>query len=238
MNDRGLVEVPENAVRDEPIAFGLTGVQLGICGIAVLVAAALNLLPIWEPVRIALIVFVAGPIAVGAALPIQGEPAYRWLFRAVRYARAPRRWAAQLEGDKVVTMGTANAADKRLISGADYADGSPDEAPNGAPAWPVEDNTDTAPQRTSSPISEAATDESPGRRTPASRQVVMADGQLLRPHSLRPEDDGSEEPPPTWRRSAASGLRSPTCCPGYGSRPSLPSPVASARRRSRSRRRP
>ena len=52
MNERGLVEVPENAVRDEPIAFGLTGIQLGICGVAVLVAAALNLLPLWEPIRI------------------------------------------------------------------------------------------------------------------------------------------------------------------------------------------
>lgn len=67
MNERrGSVEVPENAVRDEPIAFGLTGVQLGICGIAVLVAAALNLLPIWEPIRIVLIVVGAGPIALAA----------------------------------------------------------------------------------------------------------------------------------------------------------------------------
>ena len=41
MNDRGLVEVPENAVRDEPIAFGLTGVQLGICGVAAAVANAI-----------------------------------------------------------------------------------------------------------------------------------------------------------------------------------------------------
>ncbi len=31
MNERGLVDVPENALRDEPIAFGLTAVQLGIC---------------------------------------------------------------------------------------------------------------------------------------------------------------------------------------------------------------
>ena len=61
MNERGLVEVPENAVRDEPIAFGLTGIQLGICGVAVLVAAALNLLPVWEPIRIGLIVVAPGP---------------------------------------------------------------------------------------------------------------------------------------------------------------------------------
>ncbi|MCI0582503.1 MAG: PrgI family protein [Chloroflexi bacterium] len=96
MNERGLVEVPENAVRDEPIAFGLTGVQLGICGVTVVVAAALNLLPIWEPLRIVLIVLGAGPIAITAALPIQGEPAYRWLIRAVRYLRSRRLWQAQL----------------------------------------------------------------------------------------------------------------------------------------------
>jgi len=195
MNERGLVEVPENAVRDEPIAFGLTGVQLGICGVAVLVAAALNLLPIWEPLRIALIVFVAGPIAIGAALPIQGEPAYRWLARAVRYLRAPRTWAARLDREDVVTERTANASDKRLISSAEYADGSPDEALGGRSAWLVGDNTGTASQRDSSSDSETATDESPGRRTPASKQVVMADGQLLRPHSLRQEDGDSGDPP-------------------------------------------
>jgi hypothetical protein len=77
MNERGLVEVPENAVRDEPIAFGLTGVQLGICALAVLVAAIINLLPIWEPIRLVLIVLGAGPVLVAAALPIRGEPAYR-----------------------------------------------------------------------------------------------------------------------------------------------------------------
>jgi Mrp family chromosome partitioning ATPase len=195
MNERGLVEVPENAVRDEPIAFGLTGVQLGICGLAVLIAAALNLLPIWEPIRIILIVLGAGPVAIAAALPIQGEPAYRWLIRAVRYFRSPRIWAAQLDGQEVVTTGTATARDKPLVSDAEYAGGSPDDASNSAPAWLVGDNTGTAPQRASSPISEAAADESPGRRTPAREQVVMADGQLLRPHSLRPEEDGSEEPP-------------------------------------------
>lgn len=96
MNDRGLVEVPENAVRDEPIAFGLTGVQLGICGAAVVIGALLNLLPIWEPIRLLLIVLGAGPIAMGAALPVRGEPAYRWLVRWVRYRRTARCWNATL----------------------------------------------------------------------------------------------------------------------------------------------
>lgn len=101
MNERGLVEVPENAVRDEPIAFGLTGVQLGICAVAVIVAAVLNLLPVWEPIRLVLIVVGAGPIAVAAALPVRGEPAYRWVARAVRHLRGPRVWeAALLSPDK------------------------------------------------------------------------------------------------------------------------------------------
>lgn len=96
MNERGLIEVPENAVRDEPIAFGLTGVQLGICAVAVAVAAVINLLPIWEPIRLVLIVLGAGPIAIASALPVRGEPAYRWLVRWVRYRRGSRCWNATL----------------------------------------------------------------------------------------------------------------------------------------------
>ena len=45
VNDRGRVEVPENAVRTEPIAFGLSAVQLLLCGAGVLLAAGLNALP-------------------------------------------------------------------------------------------------------------------------------------------------------------------------------------------------
>jgi Mrp family chromosome partitioning ATPase len=102
MNERGIVEVPENAIRDEPIAFGLTGVQLGICAMAVIVAAVLNLLPVWEPIRLVLVVVGAGPIAVAAALPVRGEPAYRWVVRAVRHVRGPRIWnAVLLQSDKV-----------------------------------------------------------------------------------------------------------------------------------------
>ncbi len=98
MNERGLVEVPENAIRDEPIAFGLTAVQLGICAVAVIVAAVLNLVPIWEPIRLVLALLGAGPIAIAAALPVRGEPAYRWIVRAVRHRRGPRCWNATLVG--------------------------------------------------------------------------------------------------------------------------------------------
>ncbi len=96
MNDRGLVDVPENAIRDEPIAFGLTGIQLGICGCGVLLAAVVNLLPVWEVLRVLLVLLLAGPVFVAAALPVRGEPAYRWLVRAVRYRRGRRVWAASL----------------------------------------------------------------------------------------------------------------------------------------------
>ena len=96
MNERGLVEVPENAVRDEPIAFGLTAVQLGICAVAVVVAAVFNLLPIWEPIRLVLVLIGAGPIALAAALPVRGDPAYRWIVRAVRHRHGRRVWRAVL----------------------------------------------------------------------------------------------------------------------------------------------
>jgi Mrp family chromosome partitioning ATPase len=188
MNERGLVEVPENAVRDEPIAFGLTGVQLGICGIAVLVGAALNLLPIWELARFVLIALVAGPIAVSAALPIQGEPAYRWLIRAVRFLRGRKTWRAELIGQEVVTQST----DKRPVSGHGQTVGTMSTDGDGGPALQVGDNTGTQPQRASSPGGKASADEA---SVPAAgEQVVMGAGELLRPHVLRPEDDGSDEP--------------------------------------------
>lgn len=135
MNDRGLVEVPENAIRDEPIAFGLTGVQLAICGCGVLIAAVVNLLPVWEIVRVLLVVLTAGPVLVAAALPVRGEPVYRWLVRAVRYRRSRRVWAASLlDADKPeVSDGRQNAPEPA-------SDG---EAP-AEPAWQGSENTETA----------------------------------------------------------------------------------------------
>ena len=115
MNERGLVEVPENAVRDEPIAFGLTAVQLGICALAVVVAAILNVLPIWEPIRLVLVVLGAGPIALAAALPVRGEPAYRWIVRGVRYRRDSRCWNATLESpDKSQLSGLDDTAEAEV----------------------------------------------------------------------------------------------------------------------------
>ncbi len=96
MNERGLVDVPENAIRDDPIAFGLTAPQLGILGGAVVVGAVLNLLPLPEPIRLILALLGAGPIIVAAILPVRGEPAYRWLIRALRHVRGRRCWQATL----------------------------------------------------------------------------------------------------------------------------------------------
>ena len=55
MTERGLVEVPENAVRDEPLAFGLTASQLLLCGAAVGIGALLNLVPLWLPAKLVLV---------------------------------------------------------------------------------------------------------------------------------------------------------------------------------------
>jgi MinD-like ATPase involved in chromosome partitioning or flagellar assembly len=115
VNERGLVEVPENAVRDEPIAFGLTAIQLGICAVAVVVAAVFNLLPIWEPIRLVLVLIGAGPIALAAALPVRGDPAYRWIVRAVRHRRGPRCWNATPVGlDKPQLSGLDDTAETEV----------------------------------------------------------------------------------------------------------------------------
>ena len=88
----GLVEVPENAMRDDPLAFGLTAPQLGLAGAATAVAFILNLLPIWLPLRLTLAVLGAAPIFGVAVISIRGEPGYRWLMRFARFARSERRW--------------------------------------------------------------------------------------------------------------------------------------------------
>ncbi len=96
MNDRGRVEVPENGMRTEPVALGLSAVQLLLCGAAVLAAAALNAADLWLPAKLALMGAVAGPVVLIAILPVGGEPAYRWVARAARYARGPKVWHAAI----------------------------------------------------------------------------------------------------------------------------------------------
>src|SRR5450759_3419574 len=86
------VEVPENAIRDDRIAFGLTAPQLGLAGAAAAVAFVLNLLPIWLPLRLGLAILLGAPVFGVAVISIRGEPGYRWLLRFVRFARSERRW--------------------------------------------------------------------------------------------------------------------------------------------------
>jgi hypothetical protein len=104
-----LVDVPENAVREEPLAFGLTVAQLLVCGGAVAVGALLDLLPLWLPLRALLVLVLAGPVLLAAILPVRGEPAYRWALRALRYWRST----------KVLELGGAEGWHKREISGVE-----------------------------------------------------------------------------------------------------------------------
>jgi CO dehydrogenase nickel-insertion accessory protein CooC1 len=129
----GLVEVPENALVEERIAFGLTAPQLAIATGALLFAVAFNLLPLWAPAKVLLIVVVAGPVALAAVLPIRGEPAYRWLLRALHHWRAPKVWHAAVQ-----------APSKPAVSG-DVEDGVGDTDSEGVA--PVRGSTTSERQR-------------------------------------------------------------------------------------------
>lgn len=125
MNDRDdLVEIPEYALGEERIAFGLTAPQLAILVAAGLLVAALNLLPLWAPLKVILILALAGPPTLAAVLSISGEPAYRWLLRAVRYWRSPKLWRPA-----VITLQPERIASKPPVSGGvEDGDDSPIDA--------------------------------------------------------------------------------------------------------------
>jgi Mrp family chromosome partitioning ATPase len=190
VNERGLVEVPENAIRDEPIAFGLTGVQLGICAAGVLVAAVVNLLPVWEVLRVVLLLLLAGPVFVAAALPVRGEPAYRWLVRALRYRRGHRVWAA------VVRVPSKSQLSGERDNAESHA--TPDEAPAGL-AWQGSENVETA----ASPVSPAEAAE-PGpaavepmsmRHGPVRLAVVQPELDDADASSAAGQGEAAERPP-------------------------------------------
>jgi Mrp family chromosome partitioning ATPase len=190
VNGRGRVEVPENAVRSEPIAFGLSAVQLLVCGAGVAIGALINLLPLWVPAKVALLAVVVGPVVLAAVLPIGGEPAYRWLVRAARYARGERVWQARLEGVEARTS-AGEAADKPEVSGGEH-DAAPDAAEDTIRR--VGDNAPTTAQGGSPARGEAAPDAAPPPPARDGGQKPMSEPRLLRPHAVRLELDNSDGP--------------------------------------------
>jgi MinD-like ATPase involved in chromosome partitioning or flagellar assembly len=191
VNEHGLVAVPENAIREELIAFGLTAPQLGLLGGAVVVGAVLNLLPLPVPIRLLLALLGAGPIVVAAILPVRGEPAYRWLVRAVRHVRGPRVWQA-----------TLGVPDKSQVSGPADARGSQDGAvmrqatqpsvlPGGSFEADDERGHSSRPGQGPGTDDESAASEAPRVLEPAPMQIGAARLKLL-----RPSDAGSGDPGP------------------------------------------
>lgn len=213
MNERGLVEVPENAVRDESLAFGLTATQLGICGAGVGLGALLNLLPLWLPLKVVLIAVAVAPVVLAAILPIRGEPAYRWILRAIRFRRGRRTWRASLE----------RAPDKSQISGL-RQDATPasNPAPPGSASgprggdWQAGDTLGTAQDPTWDQATETS-QPGPARDAPGSQEPrAMGDGALRLRIVSNEEDPGSPGGPaldgePAERPSAVphvlAGLR-------------------------------
>ncbi len=188
MNDRGLVDIPENAVRSESLAFGLSAPQLGILGAAVGFGAVANLLPLWTPLKVVLILVGAAPMILAAILPIRGEPAYRWLIWAVRFGRGRRSWHAVLE-----------APDKSQLS--DAADTAGDRVEEAVQrrnvirwrTWPAHHNAEPAPVVASDPGTEpivpVATRGAPGEFMPMGEQAT-------RLRIVGPEEDGHRDPDP------------------------------------------
>ena len=89
-----LVDVPENAVREEPLAFGLTAPQLLVCGIAVGDRGrSSSSCRCGSRIQIVLIVLLAGPGAAGRD-PADPRRARVPLAHPLRSAtvRGPRTW--------------------------------------------------------------------------------------------------------------------------------------------------
>lgn len=185
MTEHGLVEVPENAIRDEPVAFGLTGLQLAICGAGVLVAAVVNLVPVWEVLRVVLVVGLAGPVFVAAALPVRGEPAYRWLLRAIRYRRGRRTWSAALTLAAPPEPGGEDEDPRSVASPA------PDRGSVGLPAAPAGGEDAGEPGRRS--VASGAR-EAPVEHEPVRLRVVQPDLDDATPSSAARLEDAVSRP--------------------------------------------
>jgi hypothetical protein len=182
-----LVDVPENAVREEPLAFGLTAPQLLICGAAVGIGALTQLLPVWIAIQIVLTLLLAGPVLLAAILPIRGEPAYRWLIRWIRYLRGPRTW--HVSAEEVPHKSQISDADQDPV----FADGG------GGQADTAIDLLGESPDRVNDPRQPA----------PGARELPMTGEQIAHLRIVDPADGpggGAEADDPTgesWDRPAA-----------------------------------
>ena len=197
MNDRGLVDVPENAVRSESLAFGLSAPQLGILGAAAGFAAVANFLPLWLPAKVVLILVGVAPVVLAAILPIRGEPAYRWLIWAIRFGRGRRSWHAVLE-----------APDKSQLSDAED---TPREREQEAVqrrnvmrwrTWPARDNAQPALLVASDPATEPNAMEKQATRL----RIVGLEEDGARGSDL-PDDDGETQERPLAIPHVLPGLR-------------------------------
>ena len=163
------VEVPENAIRDDPIAFGLAAPQLGLAGAAVAVAFVINLAPIWLPLRLGLAILLGAPVFGVAVISIRGEPGYRWLLRFVRFARSERRWF-------VASAATADSTTAK-------------SDPSGEPDLPERPGTPNIDHATVLSLPEAASDSDPAAVPP--ERSPMSD----KPVRLRVVAGDADEPP-------------------------------------------
>ena len=138
-----------------------------------------------------LIAFVA-PVLLAAILPIGGEPAYRWLIRAVRYLRSQRAWAAELTRLNADAPDTRHAGAEPRTRGGQVADKSEISggAHDGEPALPAGAGADRAIDQLGSPsqAQDAMGDTAPGAREQRSM------GDRIIPFRVAARGDPASEP--------------------------------------------
>lgn len=219
MTQDGLVEVPENAFVEERIAFGLTAPQLAIVTGAALFAAALNLLSLWAPVRLLLIALVSGPVVLAAVLRIRGEPAYRWLLRAVRHWRSPKVWQAEVQAfSKPPVSGVVQHLADDHAAGAAPQDGPPPvrqgttlRATRSGAVQNGADNAGTATTELAAPFSPPSL---AAREASAAEEQVPMDGSPARLRLLTPQETGSDSEEAARREEPEQPPSIPYVLPG------------------------
>lgn len=190
-----LVEIPENALIEERIAFGLTAQQLAILTTAALLVGLVNLLPLWAPVKLLLVVLLGGPLALAAVLTVRGEPSYRWLLRGFAYWRSPKLWQAVVKNGHEADATPAAIDDRE-------ADGVAVENVDAPLVAAAADNADAATRMLAVPAPPPLL-EADGFSNPQERAVVDAKPRLRlvtesesRPDADPATDREEQERPP------------------------------------------